>query len=89
MKMILDAADQRVSNLSRANQCAVKQTLRFKYSDIDKLPAVLESIKEEIKKSCPELISDGKRPFRAVLTGYHSDHISALVDCRFKLKPIG
>ena len=85
----METADQRVSNLSRGQRCSVKQTLRFKYSDIDKLPAVLESIKVEIKKSCPALITDGTRPFRAVLTGYHSDHIAAHVDCRFNLKPLG
>jgi Mechanosensitive ion channel len=84
-----DLADQRVSNMSRVQQSAVKQKLRFKYADIDKLPDVLESIKEEVKKTCPQVITDGSRPFRAFLTGYHADHISANLDFRFRLKPLG
>lgn len=82
-------ADQRVRNLSRVQMCQVKQILRFKYTDIDKLPELLNAIKDEIRKVCPNLIDDGTRPFRAVLTGYHADHISAMIDTRFKLKPIG
>ncbi|CAB9504727.1 Mechanosensitive ion channel [Seminavis robusta] len=83
-----DLADQRVSNMSRVPMSAVKQTLRFKYSDIEKLPAVLETIKEEIKKACPAVVLDGSRPFRAHLTTYNADHIAANIDCRFTLKPL-
>lgn len=84
-----DLADQRVTNMTRVQQSCVKQTLRFKYTDIDKLPEVLESIKEEVKKACPEVITDGTRPFRAYLTGYHSDHVAAQLDFRFRIKPLG
>lgn len=69
--------------------CQVKQTLRFKYKDIDKIPKVLKTIKEEISKVCPNVINDGSRPFRAFMTGYHADHISAVVDAHFSLKPLG
>jgi hypothetical protein len=69
--------------------CQVTQHLRFKYKDIDKLPKLLEAIKAEIRKVCPEVIDDGSRPFRAFMTGYHSDHISAMIDAHFKLAPIG
>lgn len=54
-------ASQNISNLSRVRQCQVAQTLRFHYEDVDVLPAVLDSIKEEIKRSCPRLITDGTR----------------------------
>ena len=82
-------ANQRVSNLSRMNKCAVKQTLRFPYSSLPKLPQVLESIKEEIQASCPELIADGSRPFRANMSSFKEDHIEVEVDSRFDLPPIG
>ena len=75
--------------MSRVQQSAVKQTLRFKYQDIDKIPAILDAIKEEVKKECPDVIVDGTRPFRAFMTGYHPDHISAQIDFRFRLKPLG
>ena len=80
---------QRVQNLSRTKTCQVKQTLWFKYEDIDKVPAVMEAIKEEIKQSCPELIKDGSRPFRAVWTTFQNDHLEAVVNVHFNLKPIG
>ena len=38
---------------------SVKQELRFKYKDADKLPQLVEDIKEEIKKACPDAITDG------------------------------
>jgi small-conductance mechanosensitive channel len=82
-------ANQRVSNLSRMSKCAVKQTLRFPYSSLSKLPQVLESIKEEIQASCPELIADGSRPFRANMNSFKEDHIEVEVDSRFDLPPIG
>jgi MscS family membrane protein len=44
-----ELVSQQVSNLSRIHQCQVKQTLRFKYEDSEKLPALLEDIKREIR----------------------------------------
>jgi small-conductance mechanosensitive channel len=84
-----DLMNQRVSNLSRVRFCQVKQTLRFKYKDADKLPALLESIKEEIRESCPALITDGSRPFRAVWTDYGEDNLQVEVDAHFRIKPVG
>jgi small-conductance mechanosensitive channel len=77
---------QRISNLSRIKRSQVKQTLRFKYSDLDKLPNVLNNIKKEIQASCPKLIAIGK-PFQAVLTQYEPDHVQALVNCHFEIPP--
>lgn len=57
-------AEQKISNVSRVRQSQVKQTLRFHYEDADKLPQVIDDIKEEIKKSCSRMITDGTRPFR-------------------------
>jgi len=67
----------------------VTQTLRFEYDALPKIPQVLESIKEEIAAVCPELITDGSRPFRASLNEFNPDHIEVIVDTRYNLPPIG
>jgi len=78
---------QRISNLSRVTKSRVRQVLRFKYSDLDKLPRLLTEMKSEISTSCPKLISDGSKPFQAVLSSYESDHIAAYVNCHFDIPP--
>ncbi len=80
-------ADQRVSNISRTNKSQVKQELWFDYEDIDKLPQVIRSIKEEIILSCPHLIKDGSRPFRVHWRDYKDYHLEVVVDARFHLPP--
>jgi small-conductance mechanosensitive channel len=75
----------RVSNLSQAQHSQVKQNLRFKYSDLDRMPAVLEEIMAEIRFSCPKLIDDGSKPFFAVLDTYEPDHVQAMVNCHFDI----
>lgn len=84
-----DLAGERVSNLSRIQKSQVKQTLRFEYKDGCKLPLVLKDIKKEITAACPELISDGSRPFRAHFTSFGPDHLEVRVDCHFEVKPVG
>lgn len=79
--------NQKISNLSEVDRSQVKQTLRFRYSDIKRISATLESMKEEITMACPELITDGTRPFRADLFNYNDDHIEVKVNCHFELKP--
>ena len=80
-------ATERISNVSRIKQSRVYQTLRFQYSDLDKLPIVLNDIKEEIKASCPKVILDGSKPFQAVLSQYETDHVQAYVNCHFNISP--
>jgi small-conductance mechanosensitive channel len=80
---------QRVKNISRIEKCRIQQTLRFKYDDVDKLPKVLDDILEEIKASCPDLITDGSRPLRAVWTEYREDHLRVVVTTNHNCKPIG
>jgi small-conductance mechanosensitive channel len=78
---------KRVSNISRMTRSQVKQILRFKYSDLDRLPKVLNDIKAEIAATCPGLITDGSKSFQALLTQYASDHVQALINCHFDIKP--
>ena len=68
---------------------SVKQDLRFKFSDADKIPQLLEDIKEEIIKACPDVILDGSRPFRAFWTGYGQSGLDVTVDAHFKIKLLG
>jgi small-conductance mechanosensitive channel len=76
----------RVSNLSRVHRSRLKQYLRFKYADLEKLPAVLEEIKTEIRLSCPKLVTEGK-PFHAVLVQYKEDHVEGMVIAHFDIQP--
>lgn len=61
----------------------------MKHSDYKKIPDFCSDILKEIKLQCPEVISDGSRPFRAFLKDIKSDHLSVLVDARFHLPAIG
>lgn len=81
-------SSQRVTNLSRVGNSRILTNLRFKYEDIQQLPAALDKIKEEIAKSCPTLITKDK-PFRAKITGFERDYVEATIDCRFELPPFG
>jgi len=84
-----DLVKQQISNLSRVRYSQVKQTLRFKYKESSKLPDVLQSIKEEIRISCPELITDGSRPFRAHWTSFGPNYLEVEVVAHFRIRPIG
>lgn len=80
-------ATQRVQNLSETATYQVKETLWFKYDDIDKIPMVIEEIKKEIQTSCPKLITDGSRPFRVHWNEYKDDHLEVLVNINFSVSP--
>jgi small-conductance mechanosensitive channel len=82
-------ANQKMSNLSRVTQSQVQQTLRFRYQDADIIPDLVEEIREEIKSSCPRLITDGTRPFRVVWTNYNEDHLEVVVNTHHYIAPLG
>lgn len=67
----------------------MKQTLRISYEDASKIPALLQNIKDEIQQSCPKLITDGSRTFRAHWENFEDDHLQVVVDCHFTIKPTG
>ena len=81
--------NQKVSNLSRVRKSQVKQVLRVKLEDADKIPLLIDRIKHEIKLACPELITDGTRPFRVYWTAINEDHCEITIDTRFHIKPTG
>ncbi len=79
----------RVTNKSHLRYSQVKQTLRFDYSDVHRIPDLVNAIKEEIRSSCPEVVTDGSHPFRVVWTNFEADHLEISVDCRLRCPPIG
>ena len=56
---------------------------------MDKIPGLVKEIRNEIKKSCPKVITDGSRPFRVHWLGIEADHLLVMVDCRLRNPPIG
>jgi hypothetical protein len=70
--------------------CQVKELLRLRYEDAEKIPKCCSDILTAIRKSCDNVITDGTRPFRAVWRGYEKDHLVVMVDVHFLgIKPIG
>lgn len=80
---------QRVTNLSRVKKCQVKQSLRVAYEDVDKIDQLREDIMKEIKASCPQVITNGSRPFRVYFTDFKEDHLQLSVDTHFDVPPMG
>jgi ABC-type thiamine transport system ATPase subunit len=81
---------QRVKNISRLSMCQVKENLRLRYEDAERIPACCAAILQEIRGACPNAITDGTRPFRAVLRAFERDHLVVMVDVHFVgIKPIG
>jgi small-conductance mechanosensitive channel len=80
-----------VSNLSRNERCQVKQTLRFHYEDVHKLPALLETMKQNIiDATTPHIVTDGSRPCRVVWSDYTERFLEVQVDVHFDgIQPIG
>eukprot|EP00547_Thalassionema_nitzschioides_P006688 CAMPEP_0194218610 /NCGR_PEP_ID=MMETSP0156-20130528/24150_1 /TAXON_ID=33649 /ORGANISM="Thalassionema nitzschioides, Strain L26-B" /LENGTH=400 /DNA_ID=CAMNT_0038948023 /DNA_START=340 /DNA_END=1542 /DNA_ORIENTATION=+ len=80
-------AGQNFSNLSRMNLSHVKFELRFHLYDIDRVKEIIAAIREEIVEACPNLITDGARPFRVVWTDIKEDHIVVTVDTHHRIPP--
>ena len=79
---------QRLINVSKTKTCQVLTKLRFKYDDIQSIPAAMEICKEEIKQSCPELILEGK-PFRAMISSFETHYVEVTFNTNFTLPPTG
>ena len=44
-------------------------------------------MKTEIRATCPKLITDKSRPFRAFWTDYKEDHLEVMIDTHFNIPP--
>lgn len=84
-----DLLKQRVMNLSRVRLCQVKQKVNFKMGDVDKVPELIQEIKDQIETLCPALVKDGTRPFRVHWTDFGSGKLEITVDTHFRIRPIG
>ena len=78
----------RISNLSRCPRSRLRQYIRIKYNDMEKLPALLLDIREEIIVSCPKVISDGSKSFHTVISSFEADHIQVMVLAHFEIPPV-
>ena len=83
-----EIASKRIANVSRAKRSQVKQTIRLRYDDIDKIPKLVDDLKEEVKAACPKLVLDGSRPFRVHWRSMADDHVSVVVDTHHDIPPM-
>lgn len=67
----------------------MKQTIRFKYSDMDKIPDFITSLKEEMKMKFSATLITKDRPFRVHFRDIEADHLEVVCDFRFNLAPTG
>ena len=75
---------KRVHMFSRVTKSKIKQTLRFKYSDLQKVHKLLDDIQEEIHARCSEhMLGEAE----VLLTNYEADHIQVSVSASFDFKP--
>lgn len=79
----LQIVNQRVQTLSRMTESQVKQTLWFRYDDIDMIPVILQSIEEEIKTTCDDKLLS----VRGLWTEFKEDHLEAVVSAQFAINP--
>mmetsp|Transcript_22405 Transcript_22405/g.33161 ORF Transcript_22405/g.33161 Transcript_22405/m.33161 type:complete len:446 (-) Transcript_22405:96-1433(-) len=82
-----ELSNQRLTNISRNKFSQVKQVVHFEYEDLDKLPALLQEIKKEISRSCPAVVIDGSKPFRAYFHEYADSFLKIIVDVRMNVTP--
>jgi small-conductance mechanosensitive channel len=83
-----DLCQRRLHNLSRAQYSHVHQTLRFKYKEAHKLPALLKSIKDEIRLACPTVMADDESlPLNAHWINFQQDFLQVDVDAHFRISP--
>ena len=82
-----ELSNQSLTNISRNKFSQVKQVVHFEYGDLENLPALLLEIKKEISRSCPAVVIDGSKPFRAYFHEYADDHLKVVVDVRMNVTP--
>lgn len=64
-----------------------KFLLRLHLYDMQRVKEISAAIREEIVQDCPNLITDGSRPFRVHWTDINSDHLVITVNAHHKVKP--
>ncbi len=82
-----ELSSSRLINISKIKMSRLRQDLHFHYQDCQKLPAILEEIKHEIKSTCPLVVSDGTKPLRAYFKKYADSYLEVEVDVRMNCNP--
>lgn len=82
-----ELSNQRLTNISRNKFSQVKQKIHFAYSDLNKLPWLLREIRREIEQSCPEVVTDGSKPFRTYFHSFEDCYLEVVVDVRMTVTP--
>jgi hypothetical protein len=81
--------EESISNISRVTKSQVTETIYLSYNDINKIPTLVQNIKNEIEKTCGDaLVTDGSRPFRVILSRLGEGFIEVKVDARFRISPV-
>lgn len=80
---------EQMVNLSRNGNSRVIEKLAVSYDSMQQIPKLVKSIKANLIKNCPKLVSDGSRPFIVSWNGYRQGYLEVLVDARFNIPPIG
>ena len=81
-------ANQKVVNISRMKTSGIELDRKFKFSNEEAIPAMLDTIKDEIKSSCPYLITDdSSRPFQVFCTDIQPDTVNVMVNTHHNIRP--
>lgn len=83
----LVARAPRMANLTRTTRSQVRQSLYVRYDQWEKLPALCKDILNEIKRTCPKVVADGSRPFRAQWRDFANSYLIIVVDAHFDQRP--
>jgi len=78
-------ANQRISYVSRAKRSQVFEKLRFQYKDLDRIPDILEEIKNELKRACDPI----PKPYDIFMNDFKEDHVEVVLDLHFNVKASG
>jgi small-conductance mechanosensitive channel len=78
---------QPISNLTRNKVSRIKQKVRFTYDGLDKMPELIDTIKSEIKSSCPKLITNSRS--RVYFNSFEVGYLEVVVNMKFNIRPRG
>mmetsp|Transcript_8651 Transcript_8651/g.12246 ORF Transcript_8651/g.12246 Transcript_8651/m.12246 type:complete len:118 (+) Transcript_8651:453-806(+) len=77
-------------NLSRLENTHVVQAAKFRFRDVKGIDRLVQSIKREVKSSCPRLITeDDSYPFSVYWTKWDDKTNQIEVSCYLKIKSYG
>ncbi|KAL7577162.1 hypothetical protein ACA910_003499 [Epithemia clementina (nom. ined.)] len=81
--------NQHVINLSRVKRSRVQQIIRLRYSDLPKVPDLVQRIPDTIAAQATPVVvtQDVTRPIRAHLSNLKDDHVEMIITCHLHCRP--